>query len=296
MNGDRGMAAGDAAADGMPDTALDGAASGCSWAGELTFSAPRPLASINSSAYDAEPFVTSDRLTLYFASNRDTGQAWVFDSFTAERATPEDVFANASKQALSGSESVTQMSLSADGLTAVVASEWGGGSSDLWIATRPTRDVAFARSDFSPIPAAATSTVEFDPFISADGRRVYFERWTGSDHDIWLIERPDGGAFGEPRALEGINRVTSDEGNPSLTADERVIVFSSNSDGDTDLYFALRRSIAEPFSEPREIPDVNSESQDSHVYISPDGCELLFASNRPGGAGDMDIYSTSYVR
>src|SRR5215470_2532462 len=39
-------------------------------------------------------------------------------------------------------------------------------------------------------------------------------------------------------------------------------------------------------------PVVNSAADDSHPTISKDGLSLFFASNRPGGSGDYDLWVT----
>ena len=41
--------------------------------------------------------------------------------------------------------------------------------------------------------------------------------------------------------------------------------------------------------EPRLVAAVSSTSQDAAPWLSPDGNVLLFASNRPGGAGGWDL-------
>ena len=58
-----------------------------------------------------------------------------------------------------------------------------------------------------------------------------------------------------------------------------------------DIYVAWRVSVDEPFAEPVNLgPTVNSPYGDHSAAFSEDGHWMYFASERPGGYGDFDIY------
>lgn len=58
-----------------------------------------------------------------------------------------------------------------------------------------------------------------------------------------------------------------------------------------DMYVSRRASTDEPWGTPELLPDtVNSAFNDRSPTISPDGHWLFFASDRPGGLGNFDIY------
>ena len=73
---------------------------------------------------------------------------------------------------------------------------------------------------------------------------------------------------------------------PSLTADLRIIVFSSrtNSTTDYDLYEAARDSPSRPFGKPRLIKTCAYRAPDAWPTLSADGLELIFRrATRPAG-------------
>jgi len=64
--------------------------------------------------------------------------------------------------------------------------------------------------------------------------------------------------------------------------------------GGADLWVTRRDSISDEWNEPENLgAEVNSASHDTDPSISADGLSLYFASKRPGGEGDMDLYVTT---
>ncbi|CAN5903596.1 hypothetical protein BH11MYX2_BH11MYX2_25840 [soil metagenome] len=53
---------------------------------------------------------------------------------------------------------------------------------------------------------------------------------------------------------------------------------------------AARSSRAAVWGTPTRVAELNTVSNESPTYISPDGCYLLLQSNRAGGLGDQDVY------
>lgn len=105
----------------------------------------------------------------------------------------------------------------------------------------------------------------------------------------------------------GINEVIRNEGCITFTPDGKTMVFAKgNSEKkkggvDVDLYISRNRNNV--WSEPQLInintqfkneadPNAHKFSWDSSPAFSPDGRTLYFASNRKGGYGGTDIYST----
>ncbi|TMA86990.1 MAG: hypothetical protein E6J63_15470 [Deltaproteobacteria bacterium] len=84
------------------------------------------------------------------------------------------------------------------------------------------------------------------------------------------------------------------EQNAQLLKDGLAIYFSSKRDGgvsDQDIYVTRRASVDSPWKPPVKLgPPVNTESADFAPNVSIDGHLLFWASNRPGGHGNADLY------
>ena len=60
--------------------------------------------------------------------------------------------------------------------------------------------------------------------------------------------------------------------------------------GASDLFVAFRRSTSEPFADIAPLDALNPPSDERDPWLSPDGRELYFASDR---SGHYDIYVTT---
>ncbi len=100
--------------------------------------------------------------------------------------------------------------------------------------------------------------------------------------------------FPEPMYIYGFNIIQSDV-NLTMTQNGHVLILSvkgPRSMGENDLYvsFYLRENV---WSTPVHMGEViNSASQETTPYITPDKRFLYFSSNRPGGLGGNDIYKS----
>jgi len=148
-------------------------------------------------------------------------------------------------------------------------------------------------------------TMKFNsgPFcISPDGRAIYFtsEVETGRNtRDRNFVNR-NGIFIAELSGNQIINvqpfRYNSldyDVGQPSLSADGKTLYFASNKPGGyggSDIYYC--ELINNEWSEPVNLgAEVNTSASECYPFIHSSG-RLYFSSNRDGGIGQLDIYST----
>lgn len=98
-------------------------------------------------------------------------------------------------------------------------------------------------------------------------------------------------------ALESPDGAKDDD--PTLTSDLMLLVFNSTRDGGSgreDMWFAERSAPSEPFSAPKAVVELNSEQRETGLALAPDGLTLWFSSDRPGGAGGLDVYTARRAR
>ena len=132
-------------------------------------------------------------------------------------------------------------------------------------------------------------------FVRRD--RLYFaaERKGGrGGMDIWILE-PTREGFTVRNAGPGIN-TAADETDPFLTPDGGRIFFSSNRKGGAggyDLYVARLNLETEAPGRVRNLGEgVNSSADERRPTLSMDMHSLYFASNRKGGFGGWDLWSS----
>jgi Tol biopolymer transport system component len=87
---------------------------------------------------------------------------------------------------------------------------------------------------------------------------------------------------------------------PSIRHDGREIFFNSNRPGSIntfDLWVATRETVFDAWSEPINLGStLNSGPLDVHPCISSDRETLFFASTRPGGFGQTDLYMSTRTK
>jgi WD40-like Beta Propeller Repeat len=254
--------------------------------------APTLIAELMSPGLDRDPYLTPDELTIYFSTHRDATMPSVADVYKATRTSLAAPFGTPQREAgISSAEYDSRFSMSADQLIGVVASTRPAGEngSNVWIATRGNKNAPFGTFDAMAMGLANVNSndEELDPELSADGLRIYLA--VGVPQRIAVSERSSvTGSFGSPQQLAGVNGTVSDA-DPSLSPDERVIVFSSTrGSGDGDLYYSKRTDKNATFAAPIRLQDVSSNSaNDGDPHLSPDGCRLYFASDR---SGNWELY------
>lgn len=144
-----------------------------------------------------------------------------------------------------------------------------------------------------PVPFN-TEWQEFDPAVTPDGLWLYFcsDRPNGmGGSDIWRVAIDKNG-FGEPENLGPIINGAGDEWGPSFSADGRVMVFSSDGRGGSgghDLFRSVRAG--EKWAFPANLgPQINSAFHEFDPCVVGLLDKVIFASERPGGPGGVDLW------
>ncbi len=124
------------------------------------------------------------------------------------------------------------------------------------------------------------------PWVSPDNLRMYYyTQQTGIGWNLMISKRstinspwPAGTEISELNALG--QYLTA----PKLTEDELMIFFQipDRPGGDHDIWTASRTDRNLPFENVRNLSEINTTFIEAHPYISPDGLELYFVSNRNG--------------
>jgi hypothetical protein len=143
---------------------------------------PSAVPELNTTATDWAPSVTADGLTAYMASSR-SGSARVWrttrSSTTAPWRTPTRIDAV-------GAGPDYDPYVAGDELSLLFTS-YRGASGDIYAATRATTAVEFG--DVAPVEEVNTASDENDPWLSPDGRTLFFNSDRSGDDAIWTATR-----------------------------------------------------------------------------------------------------------
>jgi len=100
--------------------------------------------------------------------------------------------------------------------------------------------------------------------------------------------------LGPPTNLGPIVNISDTDVQPTISSDGLSLYFQSKrpgGHGKHDLWVTTRATTLEPWGEARNLePPLNSPYVDGSPYISCDGLELYFGSDRPSEAGGAGIY------
>ncbi len=149
------------------------------------------------------------------------------------------------------------------------------------------------------------NTPEYAPVVSLDGTSLYFTSRRGwednsSDEfkdpmlnnfpeDIYVSYQDFEGAWTSPEKLAFCNNEMN-EATIAVSSDERKIFVYQDATGGGDIYYS--NFGGNKFEELNKLDynGVNSNSWETHCTLTPDGENMYFVSDRPGGYGGRDIY------
>lgn len=241
------------------------------------FGAPKPVTSLNTSAYyEAQAALSPDERTVYFLSSR-LGQG--MNVFTASRANKSLPFGSAAAvPSLNFAGTDTwNVTLTGDGLTAYFLK-----GADMYKATRASSLAAFG----SAIPMPSPLVDGEHPFVLPNGSTLYYSYLNKSAEGV-IMRTPLGGApapvMQSSLAVSGHN-----VGIPVVDPTETTIYFAVYDTTTYDIWMATRKVPTGPWSAPVAVTELNTTAFQTPSWLSADACELYFT--RVPGPTNWDIY------
>ena len=200
---------------------------------------------------------------------------------------------------------------SPDGSQLFIASTRGaGGDQDIWVATRPETDAPFgapvelpapvnsAANDYCPTPLRGKSLL----FVSDRGGTDAYGTQACGSGDIYVTRlNPGKDQWSVPRNLgcvaQGGPNGPGGEFGPSVVETDAgtQLFFSSGGAMGTntqDIYVSNERADGN-FGARTLIAELNTANDDAMPNVRKDGLEVVLTSNRPGGHGAFDIWSST---
>ena len=159
---------------------------------------------------------------------------------------------------------------------------------------------------FNPKIVSGISTVfdEYLPIISPDQQLSFFTRTSvksslytiaNTTTEEFVSSKKVNGKFEIGKALSSPFNLESNEGGASITIDNSVLYYTKcirdkKGYNNCDIYYASSKGIV--WSDVQKFSDKisKSDSWESQPTVSSDGNTIIFASNRVGGYGKIDLY------
>ena len=153
--------------------------------------------------------------------------------------------------------------------------------------------------------AVNTDKPEYSPVVSLDGTSLYFtsrREWADKSsnnfrdpllndfpEDIFVSYQDFNGEWTAPTKLDFCDNELN-EATIAVSSDERQIYVYQDLTGGGDIYYSDFDD--NKFEELQKLrhKDVNTSFWETHCTLTPDGQNMYFVSDRPGGFGGRDIY------
>jgi WD40-like Beta Propeller Repeat len=210
---------------------------------DALFDPPQPVSELQTSARDSRISTTADDNLAVFASSR-SGTAGDLDLWQATRPSAGAPFSNVTSNPFPTIDDINAQfdpEITPDGLDLYWAPTVAGRGQLIHHASRPTTKDLFANDSTLAISMGPLNEI-FDPAISPDQRVLVFAGQVDMGvPDLFYVTRADSNAaFSTPLEVPGLN-TDAREGDGDLTGDGCTLVFSSDRDGQLDIYSTVVR-------------------------------------------------------
>ncbi|WP_044208318.1 OmpA family protein [Flammeovirga sp. OC4] len=256
--------------------------------------------SLNSTYDDFSPLFIPNSTQLFFSSNRKSLSSIheestnIYYSFFEEGQFQESKILNDRSINIKGNSGIS--SISKSGKTMVVYHGFGVGR--LYYAKIDLNEEVKLPQNKKKLPSPINNYFYqvIGGTFTPDGKAFYFSsKRKDGVFNLYYTKR-NGKKWVEPILVENVNS-KGNEIDPFFSTNGDTLFFATdgpNSIGGYDIFQATKtgeHSWSKPIGLPRPI---NSAYNEKTPSTNDDGSLILFSSDRPGGKGRFDIYSSSY--
>jgi len=139
---------------------------------------------------------------------------------------------------------------------------------------------------------------ESQPSFSADGKTLYFIRGKSTvngitGQDIWYTELQENGEWTKAQKIRGSVNTPHEEESVFIHPDGETLYFASDGHpgmGGLDLFMSKKNTDGSWGTPVNLGYPINTQNDENSLLVSATGELAVFASDRDGGYGDLDLY------
>ncbi|MGZ4090091.1 MAG: hypothetical protein ACXVNO_05175 [Bacteroidia bacterium] len=181
--------------------------------------------------------------------------------------------------------------LNSDGSQLFIYRNMGTGKGDLYLSTRINNVYS------KPVYQAGLNSPEWDGsacFMPNHDRIIFASERKGGygGKDLYTAERLKNNVWGNIKNLGPVINTKYDEDAPFVTADGKILFFSSNNNNSLGGYDIFRSDLkGDQWQAPYNLgAPINTKNDDKFFTVRADGKVGYYSSYKQGGKGEQDIY------
>ena len=260
---------------------------------------------VNSAFSDFAPVISADGLTMFFTSRRPTTPKEIEKNKEVMESvyqTEYDIQKRKWTKTIRINNIIniqdrnnSAIALSNDGQRMLLYRDDIFGNGDIYESTLAGTEW----SDAKKLPVPINSEYhESSASYSPDGRTIYFvsSRKDGAGkRDIWYCTQNIDGVWGNAKNIGAPINTKEDEEGVFMHPDGKTLYFSSKVQGGAggfDIYKSVYEN--EKWGTPENISKLNTPGDDVYFVMEANGTVGYYASAKPGGTGEKDIYKVTF--
>jgi len=148
--------------------------------------------------------------------------------------------------------------------------------------TRLDDNVNSESNDYLPIISADQNTLVFTSRRKNNTRVVFDD---GEGEELAFVSHKKNGKWSKAELIEGLFDANGQVTATSISGNELYLVRDGN------IYVSVMDSASGEWQQAKKVgAPISSRGNEKYAYVTPDGSEMFFSSDREGGFGGYDIY------